>query len=327
MQNIKNTLVATEDGVRLDTFIAQTLHLPKNQILHLIKNSLVSLNNKTCLKGGIKLKNGDQIVLLSPKIKKRDSSKNKITNLHIATIYEDDHILILNKPSNLIIHKAPSVKKPTLVDWLKEKGFSLSTLAGEERYGIVHRLDKDTTGAIIIAKDNQSHTLLSEQLQTKTLGRYYLAVITNPIKEQITIECNIGRNPKNRLKRTKVDPLSSIPSKYSKSVFTPLLTNEEKKIQIVAVKLFTGRTHQIRVHLESISRHIIGDTTYGYVGNFKGRMLLHAYLLYLTHPITEKKLLFKAPVFDDMLEFLETNFNKAQLDEILQKPEALPHLF
>ncbi|WP_104697385.1 MULTISPECIES: RluA family pseudouridine synthase [unclassified Helicobacter] len=322
-----NIIIADEDGIRLDTFIAKRLQLPKNQILHLIKNSLVSLNNKTCSKGGIILKKGDQILLSLPQNKKRGPTKNKITDLKIEIIYEDDNILILNKPSNLVIHKAPSVKNPTLVDWLKEKNFSLSTLAGEERYGIVHRLDKNTTGAIIIAKDNHSHTLLSEQLQSKTLGRYYLAVITNPIKEKLTIECNIGRNPKNRLKRTKVDPLSSIPSKYSKSIFIPLLTNEEKKLQVVAIKLFTGRTHQIRVHLESISRHIVGDTTYGYVGNFNGRMLLHAYLLYLTHPITEKKLLFRASVFDDMLEFLEKNFNKAQLDEFLQKPENIPYLF
>lgn len=322
MQHIKQIIAIQEDFARIDTFLSKELNLPKNQILGLIKHSLILINDKICHKGGIPIKKNDQITILNPKQPIKPQKETK-THLDIEIIYEDDDILILNKPSNLVVHGAPSVKDETLVDWLKAKNFTLSNLSGEERYGIVHRLDKDTTGGIIIAKNNISHANLSMQLQSKTLGRYYLAIIDCPIKDSIIVECQLGRNPKNRLKMTKLDHQQSITSRYSKSLFIPLLTNEQKNIQLIAVKLFTGRTHQIRAHLESISRHIIGDQTYGYHGNFKGRILLHAYLIYLIHPTTKKNLLFKASIFDDMLEFLETNFGKEKIDEILQKPEFL----
>lgn len=322
MQDRKQIILIQEDFTRIDTFLSKELNLPKNQVLGLIKHSLILINNRICHKGGISIKKNDQITILNPQ-QPIKPQKIKKTHLDIEIIYEDNDILILNKPTNLVVHGAPSVKDETLVDWLQAKNFTLSNLNGEERYGIVHRLDKDTTGGIIIAKNNISHAHLSMQLQSKTLGRYYLAIIDCPIKNSTIIECQLGRNPKNRLKMAKIDYQKSTTSRYSKSLFIPLITNEQKNIQLVAVKLFTGRTHQIRAHLESMSRHIIGDKIYGYQGNFKGRILLHAYLIYLIHPTSKKNLLFKASIFDDMLEFLQNNFDKEKINEILQKPEFL----
>ncbi|PAF53940.1 RNA pseudouridine synthase [Helicobacter sp. 13S00482-2] len=304
---------------RIDTFLSQKLEIPKNQITHLIKNSLVFINGKPCKKGGEALIAGDEVSILEPVL--QSSSKPSQLDMNISIIYEDPQVLILNKPPFLVVHDAPSVKEPTLVDWLKFKGFSLSTLSGEERFGIVHRLDKETSGAIVIAKTNDAHTKLSAQLQNRTMGRYYLAIIDGRLLQKKTIECEMARNPNNRLKMVNLDRVrqKNLPSRYSKSDFVPLAPSNNLNMELIAAKLSTGRTHQIRVHLESISRHIIGDELYGYKGRNDLRIMLHAYLIYFIHPHTGKKMFFKVPVFDDMLEFLNQNFDKAVLDEVTKE--------
>ncbi|MDO7253387.1 RluA family pseudouridine synthase [Helicobacter cappadocius] len=303
---------------RVDTFLSQRLDIPKNQITHLIKNSLVFINDKPCKKGGENLVLGDKVAIFDP-ILDLSEQKRSYIDIDISIIYEDSEVLVLNKPPFVVVHNAPSVKEPTLVDWLKSKGFSLSTLSGEQRFGIVHRLDKETSGAIVIAKTNNAHTKLSDQLQSREMGRYYLAIIDGRLGERKTIECQIGRNPNNRLKMISLDRIrqKNIPSRHSKSDFVPLLGGKNGDMELIGAKLYTGRTHQIRVHLESISRHIIGDKLYGYRGNDNIRVMLHAYLMYFIHPSTGKKMFFKAPVFDDMLEFLNQNFDKAGLDEVI----------
>ncbi|PAF51018.1 RluA family pseudouridine synthase [Helicobacter sp. 13S00477-4] len=303
---------------RLDEFLSVKLKISKNQALHLIKNSLVFLNGLVCKKGGQKLKIGDKIIVLKPNA---IDYEKPLVDIDVAIIYEDEDILILNKPPGIVIHPAPSVKDFTLVDWLSSKGFLLSNLSGEERYGIVHRLDKDTSGALLIAKNNNAHMKLSEQLKNRDMGRYYLAVIEGNIKEKIVFECQIGRNPKNRLKMANIDTFrrKNIPSRYSKSDFLPLLDSKDSSMSLVAAKLYTGRTHQIRVHLEALGKHIIGDKVYGKKDILNTRMLLHAYLIYFIHPTTGKKMFFKVPVFDDMLEFLAQNFDGANLNEVTKE--------
>lgn len=312
---------------RVDTFLANELKIPKNQIIHLIKNSLVLINQNTCKKGGEKLEEGDRIDILAPSVQTpcRDFSDMSID---VPIIYEDDEVLVLNKPPFLVVHNAPSVKEATLLDWLKSRGFSLSTLAGEERFGIVHRLDKETSGAIVIAKSNHAHTSLSSQLQNREMGRYYLAIIDGRLGERKTIECQMGRNPKNRLKMVSLERVrqKNLPSRYSKSDFIPLLCSKNGDFELIAAKLHTGRTHQIRTHLESISKHILGDRLYGYKGECDVRIMLHAYLMYFIHPSTGKKMFFKVPVFDDMLEFLYQNFDKKGLDEVT-KEDFILHRF
>lgn len=313
---------------RVDTFLANELKIPKNQIIHLIKNSLVLINQKTCKKGGESLTEGDKVDILEPLL--QTTSKGNFSNIdiNIPIIYEDDEVLVLNKPPFLVVHNAPSVKEATLLDWLKSRGFSLSTLAGEERFGIVHRLDKETSGAIVIAKTNHAHTQLSSQLQNREMGRYYLAIIDAGLGERKTIECQMGRNPKNRLKMVSLERTrqKNIPSRYSKSDFIPLLRSKNGDFELIAAKLYTGRTHQIRTHLESISKHIVGDRLYGYKGGCDVRIMLHAYLMYFIHPRTGKKMFFKVPVFDDMLEFLYQNFDEKGLDETT-KEDFILHCF
>ncbi len=327
---------------RLDDFLSKELKTSKNQILQAIKNNLISINDKIAKKGGIILKQDDCI-----KVKLKDSStinaesksaessaesaqfaesmESSKIDFDVEILYEDDDILILNKPPFLVVHKAPSVKEPTLVDWLESKNFTLSTLSGEDRTGIVHRLDKETSGAIAIAKNNTSHSNLSAQLQTKQMGRYYLAIIDSPLAESRIISCNLARHPKNRLKMTNADSLrTKIPNaRFAKSHFVPLLESKDANLQLIAIKLYTGRTHQIRAHLESISRHIIGDKLYGYKGKENVRVMLHSYLLHLTHPLTQKDMMFCAPMFADMLQFCFLHFDQREFNEAIKKDNVL----
>jgi 23S rRNA pseudouridine1911/1915/1917 synthase len=219
-------------------------------------------------------------------------------------------MLVVNKPSGLVVHPAPSVKEPTLVDWLIHRGISLSTISGQERHGIVHRIDKETTGALVIAKTNQAHQRLSEQLQDKSMGRYYLAIIDYPLKEDTVVDKPIGRNPNNRL---KMDIITN--AKEAKTSFVKLLKSSSD-CELIIAKLFTGRTHQIRVHLSSLGRHILGDHLYGFKSKKDTikRVYLHAYMLYLRHPQSGKKMHFLAPLFDDMKLFISQNFDQVEID-------------
>jgi 23S rRNA pseudouridine1911/1915/1917 synthase len=216
------------------------------------------------------------------------------------------------------------VKEPTLVDWLKHKGIALSTLSGEERHGIVHRLDRGTSGAMVIAKNNEAHEALSLQLQDKSMGRFYLAVVTPAMKEEITvIDRPIGRSAHNRLKMA-----ISETGKSAKTAFAKLLPSHDETEELIACKLFTGRTHQIRVHLESISRHIIGDHLYGTSAKSDKmeRILLHAYNLYFTHPTTQKRVNFTAPLGNVVEDYLEKHFDSKELHELID-PLRIERLF
>jgi len=306
---------------RLDTFLAEAIGQTRSQVAQLIKKSAVEVDGKSVTRPGVKLKGGEKVTVTFPKLQE---SENEIKDFEtevpwandVEIIYEDEDVLVINKPSGVTVHPAPSVKEPTLVDWLKHKGIRLSTISGEERHGIVHRLDKGTSGAMVIAKNNEAHEYLSAQLQDKSMGRYYLAVIEPPLKEEMTeIESNIGRSSHNRLKMA----CGLEHGKYAKTVFAHLALSEDEKLELIACKLFTGRTHQIRVHLESFNRHIVGDHIYAVQPRQESseRILLHAYILYFIHPVTESLMTFRAG-FDSYMEtFLEKKFDMEKTDEII----------
>lgn len=303
-----------EETQRIDAFLAKKLGVSKSQVIQAIKKDLVQYNQKICSKGGIMLKEGDRIEFIRPVQAKKEDIVLGVSG-EIEVLFEDEDVLILNKPPHLVVHQAPSVAELTLVDYLKSKGYKLSTLAGEERYGIIHRLDKPTSGAIAIAKNDFSHIALSNQLRDRQMGRYYLAVVDLPLKNFVEVECYMGRNSNHRLKMAKLKE-----GRYSKSAFAPLLS---KDFGLLAAKLYTGRTHQIRLHLETLSRHIIGDRLYGKKDSFNLRLMLHAYLLYFNHPRTQKRHLICAPLFEDMLGFLEKSFGMEAVNEAIDKGRVL----
>jgi len=299
---------------RLDTFLTSEIKQTRSQIAQLIKRDCVWINEKKVSRPGIKLKENQIVKVEFPKIKEEKALE---VNFDVEILYEDDDVLVINKPSGVTVHPAPSVKEATLVDWLKHKGIRLSTISGEERHGIVHRLDKGTSGTMIVAKNNKAHEFLSKQLQDKSMGRYYIAAITPPLKDDITvIESNIGRSANNRLKMAS----GLKHGKYAKTMFKQLALSADEKTQLIACKLFTGRTHQIRVHLESINRHILGDHIYALSPKAEKseRILLHAYIMYFIHPTTKEKLYFTAKFDDIMEESLDKKFNLESINEIME---------
>jgi len=305
----KRTIEVSQSG-RVDKILAKESGESRAQISKLISAGAVFVNGESIDKPSFKLKVGDTVSYHFLEAQKREKVS---VDFDVEILYEDDDLLVVNKPAGLVVHPAPSVKEATLVDWLVDRGISLSTIAGEERFGIVHRLDKETTGALVVAKNNKSHQILSEELKRKEMGRFYLALIDYPLKDNITVELPIGRNPVNRLKMAVTEN-----GRYAKTDFLKLLEGSNKT-ELISARLHTGRTHQIRVHLSSLGRHILGDVNYGFKSQ-KGkidRVFLHAYLLYLTHPKTGEKLKIKAPLFGDMIEYLDKFYNRSSIEEIL----------
>ena len=310
MSDIKSYIC--NNAERLDTFLASNIGQTRSQIAQLIKQKVVFIDDKLTARPGVKLKPNQNVRVEFPDAKVEPALK---VDFDVEILYEDEDVLVINKPSGVTVHPAPSVKEATLVDWLKHKGIRLSTISGEERHGIVHRLDKGTSGTMVVAKNNEAHEFLSAQLQDKSMGRYYLAVLSPPLKDDITvIEENIGRSPHNRLKMTCTQD-----GKYAKTMFKALALSEDEKKQLVACKLFTGRTHQIRVHLENINRHIVGDHIYALSPKIEKseRILLHAYIIYFIHPTTKKQLSFVANMDNNMSEYIGKKFNSEQIDEIM----------
>ncbi len=317
----ENVTYTVEDVQRLDLFLTLKLAQTRNQIVQLIEQNAIKVDGKPTSKAGLKLKIGQNVEIIFPEVK---STPAHIIDFDVEILFEDDDILVINKPSGLTVHPAPSVKEPTLVDWLKTRGISLSTLSGEERHGIVHRLDRGTSGVMVVAKNNEAHEALSLQLQDKTMGRYYLAVVTPPLKEEETlIDKPIGRSAQNRLKMA-----ISESGKSAKTMFRKLLPSHDSSCELIVCKLFTGRTHQIRVHLESISRHILGDHLYGthQKDSKLEHILLHAYMLYLTHPRSGESLSFKAPLDDVMNDYLNKHFEPKDLHATISQIR-FEHLF
>jgi len=317
-----------QSPMRLDLFLSQMIGQTRSQVATLIKKGCVMVDTKIVNRPGVKLKENQRISIEFPEL--QEITKNvSLEGLSwvdtIEILYEDDDVLVINKPSGVTVHPAPSVKEATLVDWLKYKGIRLSTISGEERHGIVHRLDKGTSGAMVVAKNNDAHQKLSEQLQDKSMGRYYLAVVTPPLKDDVTIiESNIGRSSHNRLKMA----CGLEHGKYAKTMFKYLALSNDEKAQLIACKLFTGRTHQIRVHLESINRHILGDHIYAQSPKIEKaeHILLHAYILYFIHPHTQEKMTFQAPIDNYMQEKIEKKFDLEKIDEVLT-PQYITNSF
>lgn len=304
-----------DEILRLDQFLSKKLQISRNQASKLIKDSLVSINNKIITKNSYMVEIDDEISINF--IQKPNELEFQTPNFDIEILYEDEDILVINKPSGVVIHTAPSVKEPTLVDWLLSKNFTLSSINGDIRPGIVHRLDKGTSGAMIVAKNNKSHNFLSNQLLDKSMGRIYLMITNLGLKENLIIDKPIGRNPQNRL---KMDIISG--GRSAKTAFSQLYDND--KFHLLCAKLFTGRTHQIRVHLKDINRMIIGDELYGFKDDLIkfNRIMLHSYLLYFTHPKTKEFMMIKSTLPDEFYKF----FNKDFDDEIINE-NRLFHLF
>lgn len=270
-------------GKRLDIYLSEKFNeLSRSRIKKLIEEEIILLNDKA-QKPSTKLNINDVIT-----VKKFSDEKKEIISQNIALdiVYEDDDVLIINKPRGMVVHPANGNYENTLVNALLHYlGDNLSSVNGIERAGIVHRIDKDTSGLLLVAKNDKAHIHLAEQLKNHTITRKYTLICHGIIDETMTIETMIGRNPKNRLQMAVVKE-----GKYAHTTIKPIELFD--KYTYAAAILKTGRTHQIRVHLKYINHPIVGDTTYS---NYKEKIngqLLHAGLLGFIHPTTQQYLEF-----------------------------------
>jgi len=286
------------DGVRLDVFLASVASdLSRSKVKRLIVNQDVLVNGEVVLKPNFRLKRGDEVgwsVFCELPLEVEPEA------IKLDVLYEDDALLVLNKPPGIVVHPAPGNERGTILNALL---FYDSCLKKMERAGIVHRLDKDTSGVLLVAKTEQARLALKDQFRNRETQKEYLALVWGSPPAFGRVENQIGRHPKNRKKMAVLKE----GGRLAISVFEVLERFE--KISLLRVRIETGRTHQIRVHLSHLGFPVVGDRVYGRARKFDGfvpnRQMLHAEKLGIVHPFTKKELLFTAPLFYDMSSFLD----------------------
>lgn len=286
-------IIATEER-RIDQYLASIETISREQIKKLINDGQITVNNEKVRPSYI-LNEGDLIEIIS-----QLEDPLKPVNLNLDIIYEDDYLLVVYKPKGLVVHPSPSLNENTLVNHLLYYSKNLSNLSGEQRPGIVHRLDKDTSGLLVVAKTNEIHQALVEQFQENSVKRLYEAICLNPFNElAATIDMPIKRDENNKTKMT-VDPTG-------KRAITKLTVLQQNEFySYLECELITGRTHQIRVHLAHIGHPIVGDETYGKKNkSFTNGQLLHAKKLSFIHPVFKKEMEFTYPLPNDFTEALK----------------------
>lgn len=298
-----------DDGSRLDAFIASnTSDISRNYAVQLIENGCVSVNDAIQTSKKAKLSSGDEISIDVPPATELSVSAE---NIPLDVVYEDNDVIVVNKPKGMVVHPSNGNWTGTLVNAIMYHcGDSLSSINGVIRPGIVHRIDKDTSGLLMIAKNNHSHESLAKQLQEHSVTREYTALVYDNIKEdKITISDPIGRDPKNRLRK-------AIFGSNSKEAVTHITVQKRfGAYTLITAKLETGRTHQIRVHMASIKHPLVGDELYGPKKQAKkiegielNGQLLHAGTLGFVHPSTNKYMEFTVPLPEDFQKIIDKLF-------------------
>ena len=294
-----------EVGKRLDVYLAETLDTTRSQISQLIKYGKVALNGKSPKTGNtLKLNDLLEIELAS------EVAQQKIIaqDLPLDIIFEDNHILVVNKPQGVSVHPGGGATTGTLANALAFYTKSLSSISGIERPGIVHRLDKDTSGLLVVAKTNEAHLNLSNQFSERLVTKKYLAILEGVLKQDTAeIKNYLARCEKDR---KKIRVAKTPASREAISIYTVLERFVENSY--VEFNILTGRTHQIRVHAKFIGHPVVGDRAYGYKKqkfNTPGQ-LLHAGELHFNHPLTGERLQFKAEPNSDFLRVLNVLRNQ-----------------
>ena len=300
----KRFFVADEGGKRLDSFLNEQLEdLTRSRLKKLIEDGQVCVNGKQIRKAGVEIKAGDEIALEIP-----DAVEYTVKpeNIPIEIVYQDSDFAVVNKPQGMTVHVGNGNAEGTLVNALLYALDSLSGIGGVLRPGIVHRIDKDTTGLLVVAKNDKAHVSLATQIAQKTCRRTYYALLEGDLKEDKgRVSTDIGRHPTERLK------MAVLPDGRGKKAVSDfeVVVRFGKEFTLCKFTLQTGRTHQIRVHAKHLSHPVVGDPVYGYKKQkwqLDGQ-LLHAQTLELDHPTTGERMMFTAPlpfVFRDILKKL-----------------------
>ncbi len=279
------TAVCAEDGERLDVCAARVC-VSRAQAARLIREGRVTVNGQVQEKARYELRAGDQIAVTLPPVRE---TRLVAQDIPIELLYEDEYLAVVNKPAGLVVHPGAGNPDGTLVNALMARLSSLSGIGGELRPGIVHRLDKDTSGLILIAKDDETHQALSAQLANREMEKHYRAVVEGRFREDAgRVEAPIGRSARDR-KKMAIRP----DGRYALTEWK-VLRPDFRHGTLLDVHILTGRTHQIRVHMASIGHPVMGDPIYGHPNNAP-RLMLHAYSLCFTHPKTLERMTLTAP--------------------------------
>ncbi|MDU7693318.1 MAG: RluA family pseudouridine synthase [Helicobacter sp.] len=334
--------------MRLDALVCKKLDISKSKAQKLIMSEKIKLDGKICTKCATPTNE-------SSKIEAIPTDQPIISPiswpLNLTLLHENSDFLILNKPPKLLTHGISENDTRENLSSIIKAHFDIQDDGDAHRSGVVHRLDYETSGAIIIAKNNASKAKLQELIRERKIGRYYLAIINEPLKQSVQITSLLGRDKNNprRFKSFKnqinnldsEDIFTQNDPKYrvAKSAFIPLLDSKNSSYQLICAKLFTGRTHQIRVHLKALNRFIIGDMLYApksYIKTQKNsaatsdlRMFLHAALLSLPNCFWNYEFGGRicAPLFADMLKFANTYFDELALNSLFGELCDLPERF
>jgi len=302
MRRLEFLVDSNHKARRLDVFLSESQdEFSRSRLKKLIEQSHVLVNNSP-VQAKHKLKIGDKVIV---NISVPSVSEVEAESVPLKIIYEDEAMLAVNKPAGMVVHPAPGHERGTLVNALLNHCSDLSGIGGVERPGIVHRLDKDTSGVVLVAKNEIAHRVLANQFKNRKIRKTYLALVRGVVKPASgIIETSIGRHKTNRKKMAA----NSNQGRQAETRYEVL----ETLGHFSYLRLFpkTGRTHQIRVHLASIHHPILGDKLYG--GIITGpylkipRQALHAHRIEIIHPISEKPLVFEAPVPPDIDNYLMT---------------------
>lgn len=290
-------IIVDETGKRIDKYISEKLDLTRSRIQKLIDDGMVSINGKTA-KSSAKVNEGEILTVEIPELKPLEIVPEEIP---LNILYDDDDVLVIDKPKGMVVHPANGNYTGTLVNAIMAKyKDNLSGINGVIRPGIVHRIDKDTSGVLVIAKNDKAHLKLAEQLKEHSMTRVYVAVVRGKLKNSVgTIDAPIGRNPKDRKKMGVV-------ANGKRAVTHYKVIKELDDCSIIEVRLETGRTHQIRVHMAYIGHPLLGDNVYsngknkyGFVGQ-----ALHAKILGFIHPSTGEYMEFSSKLPEEFEKLL-----------------------
>ncbi len=300
-----NITEATQ-GTRLDLVLSAGLEdYSRSFIQKLFEKGGVSVNGKPCTSKKYKCAAGDLVEIVIPEPERLEAAAEDIP---IDIVYEDAHLLVVDKPAGMVVHPAPGNYSGTLVNALMYHcGDQLSSINGVIRPGIVHRIDKDTSGLLVVAKTDRAHAGLAAQLEEHSINRIYKAIVLDNIKEdEGTVDAAIGRDPKNRLRNAVLKEGMPGCESARRAVTHYKVLERFGRYTLVEAKLETGRTHQIRVHMAYIRHPLLGDELYGPAKNKAGakRQMLHAGVLGFVHPVTETYMEFESPLPEDFTKVL-----------------------
>ena len=298
----KTELIINEDmdGTRLDLVLSVALEeFSRSFIQKLFERGQITVNGSVCMQKKYKASTGDTVVIEMPEPEKIEVQAE---NIPLDIVYEDDELLIVNKPAGMVVHPAPGNSSGTLVNALMYHcGDNLSSINGVIRPGIVHRIDKNTSGLLMVAKNDRAHAVLSAQLAEHSITRKYRAIVyNNIIEDEGTVDEPIGRDPRNRLRNAVTD----INSRHAVTHYKVL--ERFGQFTYIEAVLETGRTHQIRVHMAHIKHPLLGDELYGPAKNRLGasRQMLHAGILGFIHPSSGEYMEFESPLPEDFTRVL-----------------------